>query len=75
MNDTTQDVSDYVRNRYSAMSPEKRFLIGIKMFDTARAFVEASISADLSDSERRREICSRFYPSLAEQVFPPQPLV
>lgn len=70
MNDTTPEVSDYVRERYSAMSSEERFLIGIKMFDTARALVEASISSDLSESERRREICRRFYPSLAERVFP-----
>ncbi len=70
MNDTTQEVSDYVRERYSAMSAEERFLIGIKMFDTARAFVEASISSDHSESEKRREICRRFYPSLAEYAFP-----
>ena len=70
MNDTAPEVSDYVRERYSAMSPEERFLIGIKMFDTARAFVEASISSDLSDLDRRREICRRFYPSITNRVFP-----
>jgi hypothetical protein len=70
MNDTAPEVADYVRKRYAAMSSEERFLIGIKMFDTARAFVEASISSELSDSERRREICRRFYPSLAGHVFP-----
>lgn len=69
MNDTTPEVADYVRERYSAMSSEERFLIGIKMYDTARAFVEASLSPDLSESDRRREICRRFYPSLAERVF------
>jgi len=70
MNDTAPEVADYVRKRFAAMSSEERFLIGIKMFDTARAFVEASISSELSDSERRREICRRFYPSLAGHVFP-----
>ena len=70
MNDTAPEVSDYVRERYASMSAEERFLIGIKMFDTARAFVEASISTDLSELERRREICRRFYPSLAKLVFP-----
>ena len=63
-------IRDYVRERYLAMSSEERFLIGIKMFDTARALVEASISPDLSASDRRREICRRFYPSLVERVFP-----
>ncbi len=70
MNDTTPEVSDYVHARYAAMSAEERFLIGIKMFDTARAIVEASLPTGLSETERRREICRRFYPSLAERVFP-----
>jgi hypothetical protein len=70
MIDTSPQVSAYVHERYSAMSPEERFLIGIRMYDTARALVEASISSDLSEAERRREICRRFYPSFAEHVFP-----
>lgn len=69
MNDTAPDVSAYIRQRYAAMTPEERFLLGIRMFDTARAFVEASISAEATPLERRRAICKRFYPSLAEQVF------
>lgn len=70
MNDTAPDVLEYVRNRYAAMSPETRFLTGIRMFDAAREFVEASIDPDLTDLERRRQICRRLYPSLADQVFP-----
>lgn len=70
MNDTAPEIADYLCNRYSDMSPEQRFLIGVSMFDTARAFVEASLPADLSHSERRREICRRFYPSLVDLVYP-----
>jgi len=70
MNDTAPDISEYVRNRYAAMSPEERFLIGIRMFDTARELIEASITSDSTEFERRREICRRLYPSLADQVFP-----
>ncbi len=70
MRDTAPEVSAYLRKRYSAMSAEERFLIGIKMFDTARALVDASIPSGLSESERRREVCRRFYPSLASRVFP-----
>ena len=70
MNDTAPEVSDYVRKRYAAMSGEERFLIGIKMFDTARTIVEASLPAGLSELQQRREICRRFYPSLAASVFP-----
>ena len=72
MNDTALDVSEYVRMRYSAMSAEERFLIGINMFDTARAIVEASIPHNLPEPERQRAICQRFYPLLAERVFPKQ---
>jgi acetyl/propionyl-CoA carboxylase alpha subunit len=72
MNDTAPNIADYVRERYSAMKPGERFLIGIGMFDAARALVEASIPADLSGLERRRAICERFYPSLAKKVFPAQ---
>jgi hypothetical protein len=57
MNDTAPDVSEYVRNRYAAMSPETRFLIGIR-------------TSDLTEFERRRQICRRLYPSLVDQVFP-----
>ncbi|RPH94772.1 MAG: hypothetical protein EHM68_13610 [Lysobacterales bacterium] len=72
MNDTAPNIASYVRERYLAMKPGERFLIGIGMFDAARALVEASIPADLSSLERRRAICERFYPSLAKQVFPAQ---
>lgn len=72
MNDTAPNIAGYVRERYLAMKPGERFLIGIGMFDAARALVEASIPADLSGLERRRAICERFYPSLAKQVFPAQ---
>lgn len=70
MNDTAPDVAEYVRGRYAAMTPETRFLIGIRMFDTARELVEASIASDLTEIERRRQICHRLYPSLVDQVFP-----
>lgn len=70
MDDTSPDVADYVRRRYEEMPAEKRFLIGIRMFDTARALVEASIPASVSGTERRRQICRRFYPSLTDDVFP-----
>ena len=72
MNDTAPDVAAYLRERYAAMAPEERFLIGIRMFDSARAFVEASIPAESTDLQRRRAICRRFYPALAEEVFPEQ---
>ena len=70
MNDTAPDIAAYVDSRYAAMSPETRFLIGIRMFDTARELVEASIPVTVSGIDRRRAICRRLYPALAERVYP-----
>lgn len=70
MNDTAPDIATYVDNRYAAMSPETRFLIGIRMFDTARELVEASISDDVKGIDRRRAICRRLYPAIADDVYP-----
>ncbi|MEE8538897.1 MAG: hypothetical protein V3S54_03700 [Woeseiaceae bacterium] len=60
MNNTAPEVSDYVHQRYSAMSAEERSLIGIKMFDTVCEIVAASFPIGLSEAEPRREICRRF---------------
>ena len=70
MNDTAPDIAAYVDSRYAAMSPETRFLIGIRMFDTARELIEASIPQAIRGIDRRRTICQRLYPSLVEQVYP-----
>lgn len=70
MKDTAPDVTEYVTSRYAAMSPESRFLVGIRMFDTARELVEASIPAAVTGIDRRRAICRRLYPSLVDQVYP-----
>jgi hypothetical protein len=70
MNDTAPDVAEYVSTRYAEMDPEDRFLIGIRMFDTALAILEASIPASVTGRDRRRQICRRLYPALEDQVFP-----
>lgn len=70
MNDTAPDIAAYVDSRYAAMSPETRFLIGIRMFDTARELMDASIPATVSGIDRRRAICRRLYPALVDRVYP-----
>ena len=47
MNDTSPEIARMVRSRYAQMQPVERFLIGVSMFDTARAIVLASLPADL----------------------------
>ena len=70
MNDTNPDISAYVRKRYMEMDGEQRFLIGLQMFETARKIVLSSLPEGLSEHDRRRLLCERFYKPLAPQVFP-----
>ena len=70
MNDTSPEVERLMRARYSAMSGEERFLIGIRMFDVARAIVISSLPSGLAERDLRREVCRRFYGDLADRVFP-----
>ena len=70
MNDTAPDIAAYVDSRYAAMSAETRFLIGIRMFDTARELVEASIPDAVKGIDRRRTICRRLYPALVDHAYP-----
>jgi hypothetical protein len=44
-----------------ALSGEERFIMGAKMFDSARAMMKASLPAGLSEAERRRELFRRTY--------------
>ena len=69
MNDTTPEIEKMVRDRYMQMTGEERFLIGIQMFDTARAIVLSSFPKNLSKQEKRRLLCERFYGMQAAQGF------
>lgn len=70
MNDTSPEVEQFVRERYREMDGERRFLIGMQMFETARTIALSSFPKGLSESEKRRQLCERFYPNLAPMVFP-----
>jgi hypothetical protein len=48
MRDTTPEIEAMVRERYRAMTPAERFLIGVQMFDTARTIALASFPPGLS---------------------------
>ena len=70
MNDTSPEIGKMIRERYMQMTGEERFLIGAGMFDTARAIALSSMPEDLSESERGRFLCERFYGAeLAEAVY------
>ncbi len=69
MNDTTPEMERLVRQRYLAMTPVERLLIGVQMFETARTMALASFPADLSPDEVRRRLCERLYGSLAREAY------
>ncbi|MGI9303047.1 MAG: hypothetical protein ACR2RB_10105 [Gammaproteobacteria bacterium] len=70
MKDTSPEIRKFVHDRYMAMTGEERFLIGAEMFDTARCIVQASFPPGISELERRKLLCERFYgKELAAKVF------
>ena len=69
MNDTSPEVARMVHERYAQMQPVDRFLIGVSMFETARAIVLASFPVDLSPGKLRRALCERLYLELATRAY------
>ena len=69
MDDTSPQVTRLLRERYERLSGEERLVIGAEMFETARTLVAASFPRGLSERERRRRLCERFYGELAERIF------
>jgi hypothetical protein len=61
MADTTQEITQLVRAQIMARSPAERFVMGAEMFDSALALVKASLSANLSHSEYKRQLFKRLY--------------
>ena len=69
MNDTSPEVERMVRERYAAMEPVQRLLIGVSMFESARAMALASFPPGLSPLDLRRQLCERLYPGLAAGAY------
>ena len=69
MNDTSPEIARLVRERYAQMQPVERFLIGVTMFETARAIVLASLPAGLPPRDLRKKLCERLYPELAAEAY------
>jgi hypothetical protein len=69
VNDTSPEIARMVRSRYAAMQPVDRFMIGVSMFESARAIVLASLPADLPPADLRRKLCERLYPELAAKAY------
>lgn len=61
MNDTTPEAGRLARELWLALPPEQRLLMAAGMFDTARAFVMASLPDGLTLDEQRTRLCARLY--------------
>jgi len=70
MNDTPPEIAKIVRDRYMQMDGEKRFMIGIQMFETAKVIALSSFPRNIPEDEKRRLLCERFYKDIATKVFP-----
>jgi len=71
MNDTSPEIEAFLKVRYAAMTGSERALMALQMFETAQQIVLSSLDPNLSESERRRELCRRFYgDKLAQAAFP-----
>jgi hypothetical protein len=61
MADTPPEIAELVRQKIMALSGEERFMMGVQMFDAARAMVLASLPADLPLEELKRRLYQRIY--------------
>ena len=59
--DTSPEVATMVRDRIMSLSGAERFIIGARMYESARAVVLASLPGNISQPERRRILYERFY--------------
>ena len=61
MTDTHPEIERMLRDKLMALSGEQRFIMGAQMFDSALEMINASLSPNLSDAERRRHMFKRIY--------------
>ncbi len=74
MNDASPEVETLLKTRYAAMSGSERALMALQMFETAQLIVLSSLDPNLGETDRRRELCRRFYgDELARAAFPAPP--
>ncbi len=71
MNDTSPEIGAFLKARYAAMTGSERALMALQMFETAQQIVLSSLDPSQGESQRRRELCRRFYgDELARAAFP-----
>ena len=61
MNDTDPKIAKMVSDRLRTLSGADRFLMGVKMFTSARRMALASLPSGLTEAERKRLLFERIY--------------
>lgn len=61
MNDTPPEIAEMVRARLMAHSGATRLMMGVQMFEAARAMILASLPPNLSEEERKQLLFERVY--------------
>lgn len=61
LTDTAPEIAEMVRTRLMARTAEERFIMGVAMFEAARAMILASLPGDLSSRARRELLFERTY--------------
>lgn len=74
MDDTSPETEAFLTARFAAMSGSQRAFMALQMFETAQQIVLSSIDPALSERERRRELCRRFYGNELARAVLPEPL-
>ena len=68
--DTTPEMMQRYHDMLFARSPAERFIMGARMFETARAMILASFPHDLAPDEVRRRLFKRLYPDILPDRIP-----
>jgi hypothetical protein len=61
MNNASPEIQNKLNEIYKNKSGEKKLLIALKMFETARDIVLSSLPGNLSEKELKKEFFLRFY--------------
>ena len=61
MTDTSPEIAELVRQKLMARSGEERFIMGVQMFEAARAMVLASLPTGLAPADTKRRLLQRLY--------------
>jgi hypothetical protein len=61
MNDTPPEIAEMVRTRLMSLPGATRLIMGVQMFEAARAMVLASFPEGLSEVEKKRRLFERIY--------------